>query len=121
MIFLAFIDEDGNEYDTHNESVIGFKYFSSQGGYATGTGGFDFRYAIFETQTYVREGYPEMPYKRDVGIIRSDSQNYLNTGMMLHPEYWVPTTKRTADKAMTDGPDVSFFDPVYFDGRTIDD
>jgi hypothetical protein len=121
VVFLAFIDEDGNEYDTHNANVIGFKYFSSQGGYATGTGGFDFRYAIFETETYARDGYPEMPYKRDVNVIRSDNQQYLNTGMMFHPDNWMPTAKRSALKTITDGPNVSFFDALYFDGRTIDD
>lgn len=92
--------------------MVGFKYFSSQGGYDPGSGGLDYRYAVFD-----EFGAPPMPYLRDLGVIYSTSQVYLNTGMMYSPAYWV--TPRSATAARPDI--VTEFDPVYFDGRTADD
>lgn len=120
VVFLSYIDEDANEYVTYNDDVIGFRYFSAQGLYAEGSGGLDYRYAIFETAEYENNGYPEMPYKRDFNIIYSDNQLYLNTGMMYLPEYWVnlhPDKRRGGPPAEP----VSFFDVTYFDGLTADD
>ena len=124
VVFLAFIDADGNEYTKYNDKVIGFKYFSSQGGYNAGTGGFDFRYAIFSTPDYEKNGYPQMPYKRDIHIIRSTSQKLLNTGMMWSPAWWkklmvaqwVPPwlQKKSIVKA-------GRFNRSYFNGHTVDD
>ena len=119
VVFLAFIDIEGNEYDTHNDDVIGFLYFSSQGSRPVGDGGLDYRYAIFD-----EFGSPEMPYNRDTRIIYSTNQRYLNTGMMFHPSHWVPTIfverANRSDQKRADV-DVSFFDEVYFDGVTVDD
>ena len=114
VIFISFIDIHGNEYNRYNDQVIGFKYFSSQGGEAVGTGGLDFRYAIFEDW-----GAPEMPYKRDINIVYSTSQHTLNTGMMFSPPNWSQSTKSTSKKAVSASE--LGFDEKYFTGWTVDD
>jgi len=125
VVFLGYIDEQGIEYETYHDDVIGFRYFSSQGGYDTGAGGLDYRYAIFATDEYEQNGYPTMPYKRDTRIMRSENQHYLNTGMMWHPEHWIPIRQaaphKIPDGTLDYGPPVSFFDAEYFSGVTVDD
>ncbi len=118
VTFLAFIDIAGLESDTWHENVVGFKYFSAQGGYDVGAGGLDYRYAVFSDF-----GSPEMPYNRDLNIIYSTNQVYLNTGTLYAPDYWLPTSRVPWSGTLAAGldEDVSFFDPVYFDGRTTDD
>ena len=124
MVFLAFIDDQGKEYKKYNDKVIGFKYFSSQGHYDMGDGGLDFRYAIFSTTEYDTNGYPNMPYKRDIHIIRSNSQKLLNTGMMWSPKWWVkPKAMQFVPNFLqykTQKP-VTVFNPEYFTGHTADD
>lgn len=83
VVFLAFVDAQGREHDAWNPGVIGFKYFSAQGGEAVGAGGLDFRYAIFSRHPTV-----PMPYKRDLGVLYSQSQRLLNTGEMWSPGRW---------------------------------
>jgi len=112
VVFLSFIDITGQEYTTHNSSVVGFKYFSSQGSYDDG--GLDYRYAVFS-----QHGSPTMPYKRDVNVIYSTDQKFLNTGVMYHPSQWLPTSWSRGIRGES-GPD-SVFDPIYFDGVTVDD
>lgn len=118
VVFLSFIDIQGNESPVWHDGVVGFKYFSSQGGYDAGAGGLDYRYAVFE-----EFGTPTMPYKRDVGIIHSADQRYLNTGVLYRPELWLRSTYSTRALLLQDHaePDVSAFDPVRFDGVTVDD
>lgn len=119
VLFIAFIDKEGIEYDTWNSDVIGFLYFSSQGGYSEGNGGLDYRYAIFSEY-----GSPEMPYKRDTNVIyREDDQRYLNTGMAFHPDLWQKTiySEQSTTSMRSVDRQVSFFDADYFDGVTIDD
>lgn len=108
VVFLAFIDEAGHEYGFHNYSTVGFKYFSSQGGYDVWAGGLDYRYAIFEDY-----GSLTMPYKRDIHIIYSSNQDWLNTGVMYHPSLWKapPVGTKWA-------PRQGVFNPQNFDGRT---
>lgn len=83
VVFLAFIDALGREHETWTPDVVGFKYFSAQGGGAVGAGGLDFRYAVFS-----RHGAPTMPYLRDLNVIYSTDQRYLNTGEMWSPDRW---------------------------------
>lgn len=83
VVFLAFIDAQGNEHEAWNPAVVGFKYFSAQGGAAVGAGGLDFRYAIFS-----RHAATPMPYKRDLGVIYSADQRLLNTGEAWSPTRW---------------------------------
>ena len=110
VVFLSFIDLGGNESATWHPDVVGFKYFSSQGGLAEGAGGLDFRYAIFSTF-----GSPEMPGKRDLNVIYSENQHTLNTGVMWAPDHWT-----SRDYQPPPGASASVFDPVYFDGVTSD-
>ncbi|MFH2006928.1 MAG: thrombospondin type 3 repeat-containing protein [bacterium] len=111
VVFLSFIDILGNESATWHPDVIGFRYFSSQGGLAEGAGGLDYRYAIFSDY-----GAPEMPYKRDLNVIYSTDPGYLNTGMMWHPSDWIPVSPKPRDYTPP-----SMFDAQYFDGVTADD
>lgn len=112
VVFIGFIDANGKVYDTYNDSVVGFKYFSSQGGYDVDAGGMDYRYAIFDEY-----GSLDMPYKRDLHVMRSDNQTYLNSGYMFNPEDWTSVRLELSveDDYMTT------FDAEYFDGRTADD
>ncbi|MBO4350284.1 MAG: thrombospondin type 3 repeat-containing protein [Proteobacteria bacterium] len=41
VVFLSFLDSNCKEYETYNDNVVGFKYFSSQGSGASG--GLDYR------------------------------------------------------------------------------
>ncbi len=119
VIFLAFIDKQGKEYTAWNPGVIGFKYFSSQGGYATGAGGLDYRFAIFS-----QHGSPTMPYKRDLKVIQSDKQTTFNTGIMYAPTRWLRTSwsKPAPSPAMPPRPRVfSTFDAKFFAPMTADD
>lgn len=111
VVFLSFIDIEGTESPTWHSGVVGFKYFSSQGGLAVGAGGLDFRYAVFD-----QYGTPDMPYKRDSGVMDSNNQHYLNTGEMFSPPHWV---KPSSAPSPTLPPSV--FNPLYFTGVTIDD
>jgi hypothetical protein len=111
VVFLKFIDIDGTEYDTWNDQVVGFRYFSSQGGYDPGTGGLDYRCAIFSDY-----GSPTMSCRRDLNVIYSTNQQLLNTGHMFAPAFWSKAYRRPAPAHV-----VSRFDAVYFDGVTTDD
>ena len=119
VIFLSFIDLQGKEHTTYSSSVVGFKYYSSQGGYDAGKGGLDYRYAVFSTH-----GSPTMPYKRDLKVIYSEKQKYLNTGVMYAPKRWRRTSwsKTGSSPAMPPRPELwSTFDAKRFDPRTTDD
>ncbi|HUU01672.1 MAG TPA: hypothetical protein VM425_09545 [Myxococcota bacterium] len=118
VVFLAFIDIDGNESLVWHDGLVGFKYFSSQGGYDAGAGGLDYRYAVFD-----QFGEPSMPGKRDLHIIYSQDQKYLNTGMLYYPSLWLPTARVLGIKTRSraGAGEMSVFDPVYFDGVTFDD
>jgi hypothetical protein len=108
VVFLAFIDAAGNESATHHDGVVGFKYFSSQGGFDVGAGGLDYRYAIFE-----EFGALDMPGARDLHVIYSTDQDWLNTGEMWAPSAWI--AERYEPPA---GAEPSWFDASYFDGVT---
>ena len=86
VVFISFLDANCKEYETYNEKVVGFKYFSSQGSYDTG--GFDYRYAVFDGKSMAT-----CPKYHDTGVIRSNNQLYLNTGVMYMPKYWLKTTR----------------------------
>lgn len=111
VVFLSFIDIEGTESATWHSNVVGFKYFSSQGGFDVGAGGLDFRYAVFE-----EFGEPAMPYKRDTGIIYSTNPHYLNTGEMFSPDYWAMPAAAPSPMLPP-----TVFDPGYFNGVTLDD
>lgn len=108
VVFVAFIDEAGHEYGFHNYSTVGFKYFSAQGGAGVWQGGLDYRYAVFDAF-----GTPTMPYKRDIHVIYSANQDWLNTGVMFHPKLWKAPMPGTLW-----APRQGVFNPQMFDGRT---
>ena len=87
VVFMGFIDGQGNVLPAHNDDVRGFKYFSSQGRGNVGDAGFAFRYAFFE-KNGVKFCPPIATGKRDCGVIWSTGQKYLNTGYMLPPSKW---------------------------------
>jgi hypothetical protein len=112
VVFISFIDIYGHEYAEYNSNVIGFKYFSSQGGSDREYGGLDYRYAVFSDY-----GMPEMPYLRDSGVIYSEDQDILNTGMMWNPTDWTAVNQKPVSGDFVD----STFDADYFNGITTDD
>ena len=121
VVFLAFIDIDGTEYDSYPSGVeiVGFKYYSSQGSSTPGSGGMDYRWAVFSDY-----GCPTMPGPRDCNVIWSTSQHYFNTGVIYHPSQWRPAYYTQLDSltdTFTATRKVSSFDPHYFDGVTTDD
>ena len=120
VIFLAFIDGAGIEQTRWSPDVIGFKYFSSQGGSAAGEGGFDYRCAVFS-----EGGAPQLPCKRDLEVIYSEDQVFLNTGMIYAPSLWRRTSWSSSSSAFALPLPLrqlqSAFNARYFDGVTTDD
>ncbi|OGS14409.1 MAG: hypothetical protein A2285_08910 [Elusimicrobia bacterium RIFOXYA12_FULL_57_11] len=111
VVFLNYINAAGEPQPAYNDTVVGFKYFSSQGRATAGDGGFDYRYAVFS-----KFGCPYMPYKRDCNVIYSIDQKMLNTGTMTSPKYWthvMPTEDPAAGETV--------FRRNYFNGVTTDD
>jgi hypothetical protein len=89
VVFLGYLDASGKEIPFDAAKVAGFKYFSAQ------TGGLGYRWAFF----HQCPSWSEANKPRDCGIIRSDQQDILNAGYMLHPKVW--TTKRAMDDLKT--------------------
>ncbi len=115
VVFMSFIDKNGKEYSTHNPNVIGFKYFSAQGLKDPATAGFDYRYAIFSKK---EDDCPDMPYKKDCGIIYSKSRKMFNAGRMWAPANWNAARRdqmATAASTLSLIPD-TIFNAEYFDG-----
>ena len=111
VVFIGFINKTGKLLAKHDSTVVGFKYFSSQGQREAGLGGFDYRYAVFS-----KFGCPEMPYKRDCNVIYSTSQLYLNTGTMLAPAFWTgQLPQATGEEGET------LLNRTFFNGITTDD
>ena len=113
VTFLGYINKTGKVLPKYDASVVGFKYFSSQGRLAAGEGGLDYRYAVFS-----KFGCPEMPYKRDCEVIYSADQRMLNTGTMLAPAFWTGV-KPSADSAKPGA--VTVLNRAFFNGLTTDD
>ena len=112
VTFLGYINSTGKIQPQYNSTVVGFKYFSSQGGAAAGAGGFDYRYAVFS-----QFGCPEMPYKRDCNVIYSADQRMLNTGTMYSPKYWTGTMPQASSETS----DETVLNRTFFNGITTDD
>jgi hypothetical protein len=113
VTFIGFINQTGKMLAKYDGTVVGFKYFSSQGGKEAGQGGFDYRYAVFS-----KFGCPEMPYKRDCNVIYSSDQLYLNTGTMLSPKFWTGVMPQAS--AETSG-EATVLNRTFFNGITTDD
>jgi hypothetical protein len=121
VIFLSFLDSNGNEMPTYSGKVAGFKYFSSQG--KEQDGGFGYRWAFFSNA-----GCPTLspPKRRDCGIIRSEENGYLAGGYVLSPKDWDNDKANTAIISNNDMTDPSLttegqFNSDFFTGVTTDD
>ena len=112
VTFIGYITNTGKILPKYDASVVGFKYFSSQGGAAAGAGGFDYRYAVFS-----KFGCPTMPYKRDCEVIYSTDQKMLNTGTMLSPKFWTHVMPQE-DASVAEE---TVLNRTLFNGITIDD
>ncbi|MFA5160625.1 MAG: hypothetical protein WC421_00095 [Elusimicrobiales bacterium] len=113
VAFLGYINKRGEMQKEYNSAVVGFKYFSSQGKKDAGLGGFDYRYAVFDSF-----GCPEMPGKRDCGVIYSKDQKMLNTGVMLAPRNWRHPPARSGPRLP---PRSTVLNEKFFNGLTTDD
>lgn len=111
VTFIGFINIWGVIQPEYNDTVVGFKYFSSQGTAAAGSGGFDYRNAVFS-----KFGCPDLLEKRDCNVIYSTDQKMLNTGTMTSPKYWTHITP-AADPSAGE----SVFDSNRFNGITTYD
>lgn len=120
VTFLSFIDIKGNDVPNYNDSVVGFRYFGSQGRGVKGEGGLSFRHAFFS-----KYGCPDVPYKRDCNVILSDDSRLLNVGQMLDPSNWRHPAVRenfaTELPAMSPADQALVALPQDFDGKTTDD
>lgn len=112
VTFLGYINSTGKIQPQYNSTVVGFKYFSSQGRAAAGEGGLDYRYAVFSNF-----GCPQMPYKRDCEVIYSTDQRMLNTGTMLSPRYWTGIMPQASEETAGE----TVFNRTFFNGITTDD
>ncbi len=112
VTFLGYINSTGKIQPQYNSTVVGFKYFSSQGQAAAGQGGFDYRYAVFS-----QFGCPTMPYKRDCEVIYSADQRMLNTGTMLSPKSWTGVMPQASDAPSGE----TVLNRTLFNGITTDD
>ena len=130
VTFLAFLDRDGTEYESYPSDVsieiIGFKYFSAQGGYDIGSGGMDYRWAIFDDYDTPAPSFCSSK-RCDKNIIFSRRDNYLNVGMMWHPDKWDNTAPYHPDNKKKNIPKLSkgkiegefpAADPKLWDGIT---
>lgn len=111
VIFLAYLDNQGNEVLTYSPGVTGFKYFSSQ---QTETHGLGFRYALFDGNCMQLSGGRQP----DCRVIRSPSQRLLNTGYALMPSLWMHVAAEP--RAGFGEPPEGMFDAAYFDGHSAD-
>lgn len=116
VVFIAFLDRQGNEYSAYNPKVIGFKYFSAQGRRDPIHAGLDFRYAVFS-----QFGCMQMPYKHDCKIIYSRHPSMLNAGRMFAPSSWHHVNHL---ENFTEDPETlpdSVFNADFFTGDTVEE
>jgi hypothetical protein len=80
VVFLGFLTRDSTLLATHDASVVGFRYFSAQGG---SDNGFGYRNAFFTGNCPTRSSLPT-----DCNIMRSPNRALLNLGRMWEPARW---------------------------------
>ena len=88
VVFLSFIDKDGNDLPSYSAAVKGFRDFTVQGE-GSADAGFTYRWAYFDP--YCPAKNPNKP--RDCGVISSSNQSLLNTGYMYDPQQWPDAQK----------------------------
>lgn len=82
VVFIGYLKADYKEAVEFSDEVLGFKYFSAQGG--RDTGGFGYRYAYFDG--YCPERQTGKP--RDCKLIKSDDVGLFSMGRLYSPEHW---------------------------------
>jgi hypothetical protein len=122
VVFLGFIDKNGDDLANYSDAVAGFRYFSSQGKDKP-DGGLGYRFAFFSNA-----GCPNIAQdkKRDCGVIRSEKNGYLAGGYVSIPTNWdrekansaILTNNEMTDPALTAE---GSFDGSFFTGVTTDD
>jgi len=122
VIFLNYLDKDGNELQKFSPQVAGFRYFSSQGKGAP-DGGFGYRWAFFSDM-----GCPDLSgnRKRDCGIIHSENSNLLVGGFLKMPKAWDQKKAAAQFLQVHESVDPRFttegvFNSDFFSGVTTDD
>jgi hypothetical protein len=122
VIFLGYLDKDGNDLKSFSTQVAGFKYFSSQGK-SSPDAGFGYRWAFFSDMSC-----PTLSgnRKRDCGVIHSENANLLVSGFVKSPREWdqrkaaeqvLHAHEATDPQLLTEGS----FNAGYFTGVTTDD
>jgi hypothetical protein len=117
VVFLGYLDRDGNVVRSFGDTVAGFKYFSSQG--KKTDGGLGYRYAFFSS--FCPQSLPEGK-KRDCGVLRSQSARIFSAGSAWLPTAWNRETEEAFVRAhRTRAEYEGVFDSDYFTGQTTDD
>lgn len=112
VVFISFLDKNCKEYETWNENIVGFKYYSSQGN-AT-TGGFAYRYCHFSNKSFA-----SCSGKTTDSAIWSEKQTMLNTGVIYAPKYWLKTSLASGVASATKSLRWMIpFNAEYFNGVT---
>jgi hypothetical protein len=83
VVFLGYLNGDGDVVPSYTDSVVGFKYFSAQGR-GKPDAGFAYRWAFFEGSCPMLDA----SRPRDCGVIRSSDRRMFDTGYMFTPDKW---------------------------------
>jgi hypothetical protein len=122
VVFLGFLDKDGNDLSSFSDKVSGFKYFSAQGK-GKPDAGLGYRWAFFSDAVCPALSGGRM---RDCGVIRSENSNLLVSGFAYTPKQWdqkkaadqIFHANQTADDSLLKE---GTFNSDFFDGVTTDD
>lgn len=105
VVFLSYVDKNGNNLPAYSQDVAGFRYFSAQGVGQKPGAGLGYRVAFFtysDNKKICPDSVPDGT-KRDCGVIYSLSQKMLNTGYMLYPKRWDSNTRDRNLQALANG------------------
>ena len=116
VVFLSFLDKNCKEHDTWDDSIIGFKSYSSQGN--STTGGFDYRYTHFEGKNFASGACSGK--KTDACIEKLTNQDWLNTGVIYKPKYWLKTSHVQGTASFGKSAPL-YFNAEKFNGITAED
>jgi hypothetical protein len=124
VIFLGYIDKNGDPLPSFSGNVAGFKYFSSNGAPDAPASGFGYRWAFFSTTSC-----PKLSGGRhhDCGIIDNDNSNLLVGGILSSPSDWDRSKMLKQISRFNEGktnPSLLIeggFDSTYFSGVGVDE
>jgi len=123
VIFLGFLDKDGNDLKKYSDQVGGFWYFSSNGRPNAPGGGLAYRWAFFSDVPCptLSDGR-----KRDCGVMRKEKDNFLVGGVLWSPTVWDQSKAASQLSQLRDATDPAMltegvFRDNYFTGVGTDD